>query len=351
MSVWTCCWDCNSLAPRWLGRRRFLPMRAWKRDGYPEFGYWMWTGEVDIECNSDWVPHGLNGECLHTRRLGEYNALQMTGQGYKELVHRQLYQDLAGMQLPPKVEIHHEKRTCRPSQQGHTGSCADKKRVLSWDCAWVERLTDLQATHCATTTHHLLAFLGLSFLGCFPYYTGVSTIPASLPSVRSRLGTFLRICWKPVRRLCGVGQPSWVRLQSLRMSSAKRGATKLRRLSPRSNSACPISVLLFCSAHCRTALNSRGLKTQPCRTPPVTEKLRLFPHSPMAVLSSIIEGWSADVFPVFCLVENHVVPRVVSTPKSHPHVQGSDMPEKLSDRMSEEMAERMSQDMSDKMLE
>ena len=89
-------------------------MRAWKRDGYPEFGYWMWTGEVDlawevdIECKSDWVLHGLNGECLHTSRLGEYNTLQMTGQG-----HRQLYQDLAGMQPLPKVEIHHEKRTCR----------------------------------------------------------------------------------------------------------------------------------------------------------------------------------------------------------------------------------------------
>ena len=82
-------------------REGFLPMRAWKRDGYPEVGYWMWTGEVDlawevdIDCKSDWVPHGLNGECLHTSRLGEYNTLQITGQGYKELVHRQLHQDLA----------------------------------------------------------------------------------------------------------------------------------------------------------------------------------------------------------------------------------------------------------------
>ena len=88
-------------------REGFLPMRAWKGDGYPEVGYWMWTGEVDlawevdVECKSDWVPHGLNGECLHTSRLGEHNTFQMTGQGYKELVHRQLYQDLAGMQLPP----------------------------------------------------------------------------------------------------------------------------------------------------------------------------------------------------------------------------------------------------------
>ena len=66
-----------------------------------------------------------------------------------------------------------------------------------------------------------------------------------------------------------------------RMSSAKRRSTKLPRLSPRSKPACPISVLHCCNAHCRTALNSRGLKTQPCRTPPVMENLRLFPHSPM----------------------------------------------------------------------
>ena len=34
-------------------------------------------------------------------------------------------------------------------------------------------------------------------------------------------------------------------------------------------------------SHSRTALNSRGLKTQPCRTPPVLQKIRLLPHSPM----------------------------------------------------------------------
>ena len=51
-----------------------------------------------------------------------------------------------------------------------------------------------------------------------------------------------------------------------RMSSEKRRSTKLPRLSPRSKPACSISVLHCCSAHCRTALNSRGLKTQPCHT-------------------------------------------------------------------------------------
>ena len=85
---------------------------------------WTWPGKwilnaSQIGCYMVWMGS------LHTSRLGEYNTLQMTGQGYKELVHRQLYQDLAGMQPPPKVEIQNEKRTCRPSQQGHTGSCAD----------------------------------------------------------------------------------------------------------------------------------------------------------------------------------------------------------------------------------
>lgn len=98
-------------------REGFLPMRAWKRDGCPEVGYWMWTGEVDlarevdIDCKSDWVPHGLN---LHNRRLGEYNTFQITAQGYKELVHRQLYQDLAGMQLPQRW-----KSTMRREPAGH----------------------------------------------------------------------------------------------------------------------------------------------------------------------------------------------------------------------------------------
>ena len=82
-------------------------MRAWKRDGCPEVGYWMWTGEVDlarevdIDCKSDWVPHGLN---LHNRRLGEYNTFQITAKGIKNLC---IDNCTKTWQLPPKVEIHH----------------------------------------------------------------------------------------------------------------------------------------------------------------------------------------------------------------------------------------------------
>lgn len=34
-------------------------------------------------------------------------TLQLTGYGYKELVHRQLYQDLYNRELPEGLEIHH----------------------------------------------------------------------------------------------------------------------------------------------------------------------------------------------------------------------------------------------------
>ena len=79
-------------------------------------------------------------------------------------------------------------------------------------------------------------------------------------------------------KICATSGPEFA---NNRMSSAKRRSTKLLRASPRSKPAFPISVLHCLKAHCRTAVNSRGLKTQPCRTPPVMEKLRLLPHSPM----------------------------------------------------------------------
>ena len=79
-------------------------------------------------------------------------------------------------------------------------------------------------------------------------------------------------------KICATSGPEFA---NNRMSSAKRRSTKLSRASPRSKPAFPISVLHCLKAHSRTAVNSRGLKTQPCRTPPVMEKLRLLPHSPM----------------------------------------------------------------------
>ena len=45
-----------------------------------------------LEC---WVPHNLRGDCLRVSRLGQYSTVQMSGQNYNELVHRQLFQDLA----------------------------------------------------------------------------------------------------------------------------------------------------------------------------------------------------------------------------------------------------------------
>ena len=124
MSVWTCCWYCNSLAPRWFGRRRFLPMR-----GYPEFGYWM--------CKSDWVPHGLNGECLHTSRLGEYDALQMTGQGYKELIDN-CTKTWQGCNSPQRW-----KSTMRREPAGHPNKGTQAAAQIKKEC-WVETALELR---------------------------------------------------------------------------------------------------------------------------------------------------------------------------------------------------------------
>ena len=62
---------------------------------------WTWPVKWTLSA-SQTVQRDLMGECLHTSRLGEHSAIQMTGQGYKELVHRQLFQDVAGMKPPPQ---------------------------------------------------------------------------------------------------------------------------------------------------------------------------------------------------------------------------------------------------------
>ena len=62
----------------------------------------------------DWMPFKegkgkKNGKefALPLSELGNYASLQIPGDGYKELVHRQLWQDLNGVALPEGVEIHH----------------------------------------------------------------------------------------------------------------------------------------------------------------------------------------------------------------------------------------------------
>lgn len=50
----------------------------------------------------DWVPHNLREECLPVSRLGQYSTVQMSGQGYKELFHKQQLQGLAGVVLLKK---------------------------------------------------------------------------------------------------------------------------------------------------------------------------------------------------------------------------------------------------------
>ena len=59
-----------------------------------------------------------------------------------------------------------------------------------------------------------------------------------------------------------------------RMSSAKRRSTNLSRVSPKWKPAFPVPFLHGPNTH------SRGLKTQPCGTPPAMENLRFLPHFP-----------------------------------------------------------------------
>ena len=60
------------------------------------------------DCVVDWVPHRLNGECLPLSANGEYVSVQLPERGYKELFHRQLYQDLTNSELPEGVNIRHK---------------------------------------------------------------------------------------------------------------------------------------------------------------------------------------------------------------------------------------------------
>ena len=63
--------------------------------------------EEIYSCVVDWVPHRSDGKYVALCENGNYFSLQLHRCGYKELCHRQLYQDLAGNALPAGVEIHH----------------------------------------------------------------------------------------------------------------------------------------------------------------------------------------------------------------------------------------------------
>ena len=164
-------------------------------------------------------------------------------------------------------------------------------------------------------------------------------------------------------------------LQIIECHPRSVGPPSCQEHRPDQNLRFAISLLHYLKAHSKTAVNSRGLKTQPCRTPPVMEKLRFLPHFPMTspscssyafsnnhtkcsgtpcsrrashnvdqctrsnafdkstlTIHTVIQlrqlcpvegSLSTNVLPIFCLVESHVVPAVVSPPKFPPHGQGS----------------------------
>ena len=70
-------------------------------------------------------------------------------------------------------------------------------------------------------------------------------------------------------------------LQIIECHPRSVGPPSCQEHRPDQNLRFAISLLHYLKAHSKTAVNSRGLKTQPCRTPPVMEKLRFLPHFPM----------------------------------------------------------------------
>ena len=94
-------------------------MKAWKRAEHPVVGYWIHVGDLQLEEEGqlDWVPFKKDsGVALPQSGLGNYLTVQVPGCGYKELVHRQLWQDLSGAALPNRVEVHHRNHQYRDNR-------------------------------------------------------------------------------------------------------------------------------------------------------------------------------------------------------------------------------------------
>ena len=85
------------------------PMKAWKLVDETEVGYWVHVGGMAglHGCVVDWVAHNRDGKPLPLSVSGQYVTTQVPRSGYKELFHRQLYQDLTNCELLARVEIHH----------------------------------------------------------------------------------------------------------------------------------------------------------------------------------------------------------------------------------------------------
>ena len=65
---------------------------------------WVYVGKVEElhGCVVDWVAHNKDGKPLPLSVSGQYVTIQVPKSGYKELFHRQLYQDLTNCELPPR---------------------------------------------------------------------------------------------------------------------------------------------------------------------------------------------------------------------------------------------------------
>ena len=150
-----------------------VEMRAWRRAGAMVVGHWCFAGSAQdlCGCRSDWVP-AKGAEFPEFRKvssLGQYSTIQTTGAGYKELVHRQLYQDLISRRLPADVEVHHRDGTHAITvvetwwqyPPGSTGDCTEANEKECWEC-WVGKGSCTSDTH--THHHNLLLVIALVYV-------------------------------------------------------------------------------------------------------------------------------------------------------------------------------------------
>ena len=79
-------------------------------------GHWTFVGGPQnfYECRSGWLPaKGAEfPEFLRVSRLLQYSTRQITGAGYKELVHRQLYQEASCGAKFPWLNLEGESDPC-----------------------------------------------------------------------------------------------------------------------------------------------------------------------------------------------------------------------------------------------
>ena len=85
-----------------------IPLRGWRRHGFPQVGWWIHVGRVQLDgCLTDYVPINMSGHLLPEYLRDRYWALNIPSTRYKENFHKQLWMDLNGLPVPHGRELHH----------------------------------------------------------------------------------------------------------------------------------------------------------------------------------------------------------------------------------------------------